>query len=349
YGSVLGYTFASMFPDKVERLIVDGVVDPTDYYTTKWLTLPKDIPKTLHWFFNSCKEAGPESCAFYEDSMEAMEAKLNDLYASVIKSPVPYRTDRNYGLVDYSLLHQSVLSGLYSPGIYPKLAKALQDLVEGNGTALATVEGDIPPFECDCEGNKYEFAPNLDSLPAFMCNDGEAVPPGLEEAKAHYQESVDFSSFGSIFGSFRISCSGWSPDIPKPQFRGPIAGNTSFPLLFIGNTADPVTPLEAAYNASRGFPGSVVLTQDSPGHASVAAPSACTVQAVREYFVNGTLPKEGTVCPMDGSPFDGAASDSGSGTTKRDGASDDGDIVGTLWDLARVRTRRGYIMSPLHV
>jgi pimeloyl-ACP methyl ester carboxylesterase len=32
YGSVLGITFAAMFPDRVERLIVDGVVDTYDYY-----------------------------------------------------------------------------------------------------------------------------------------------------------------------------------------------------------------------------------------------------------------------------------------------------------------------------
>ncbi|KAL0572295.1 hypothetical protein V5O48_009661 [Marasmius crinis-equi] len=341
-----------MFPDKVERLIVDGIVDPTDYYTTKWMTGLKDTTKTLHWFFNSCKEAGPESCAFYEDSVEAMEAKLNDLYAAVIEAPVPFRTDKNYGVVDYSFLHQSVLSVLYAPSNYPRLAEGLQGLVERNGTALVTLVADVFPFECDCEGNKYEFAPNGESLTTYICNDGEAVPPGLEEAKAHYQESVDFSPFGSIFASFRISCSGWSPDIPKPQFRGPIAGNTSFPLLFIGNTADPVTPLEAAYNASRGFPGSVVLTQDSPGHASINAPSVCTSQAVREYFVDGTLPKEGTVCPMDGSLFnDSTAGGSGSTATKRDGVDENGAIVDVLWDFATSRavTRRGRIMSPLNV
>jgi pimeloyl-ACP methyl ester carboxylesterase len=34
YGS-LGITFAAMFPDKVERLIVDGVCDTYDYYESK--------------------------------------------------------------------------------------------------------------------------------------------------------------------------------------------------------------------------------------------------------------------------------------------------------------------------
>lgn len=34
-------------------------------------------------------------------------------------------------------------------------------------------------------------------------------------------------------------------------------------------------------------------------HASIAQPSLCTALAIRDYFVNGTLPEPGTVCEPD--------------------------------------------------
>ncbi|KAK1218736.1 hypothetical protein PQX77_018561 [Marasmius sp. AFHP31] len=317
YGSVLGYTFAALFPDKVERLIIDGVVDIEDYYRTNWFTGTKDSAKTIRWFFESCKEAGPDACDFYEDSVEAMEGKLNDIYASVIKAPVPIQTDKSQGLLDYSLVRAGLLLSLYSPfALWRPLATALQDLSQGNATKAYTLLGESPLFECDCDPSKYAFENLHEGLMAYICNDGDAIPPDFEAAQAHYQASAEYSPIGSFWAGFRIACNGWSKDIPKAEFRGPISGNTSFPMLIIGNTADPVTPLEAAKNASLPFPGSVVLTQDSPGHCSINSPSACTAKVIREYFVNGTLPKEGTVCPMDGSPFDDPKKqESGSGST----------------------------------
>lgn len=42
YGTLLGATFAAMYPDRVGRLILDGVVDPADHYAGNWLTQLQD-------------------------------------------------------------------------------------------------------------------------------------------------------------------------------------------------------------------------------------------------------------------------------------------------------------------
>jgi TAP-like protein len=39
-------------------------------------------------------------------------------------------------------------------------------------------------------------------------------------------------------------------------------------------------------------------------HCSISTPSTCTIKHVRQYFLEGTLPKPGTVCQVDLGPFD---------------------------------------------
>ena len=63
---------------------------------------------------------------------------------------------------------------------------------------------------------------------------------------------------------FNESCSGWKTR-PAEQFKGSVGARTSFPAMFIGNTADPVTPLVNAKTMSKLFPRSSVLTVNSPG------------------------------------------------------------------------------------
>ncbi|KAK7032246.1 hypothetical protein VNI00_013204 [Paramarasmius palmivorus] len=299
-----GFSFAeTTLKDKVERLIIDGIVDvENDYYTTEWKGIPLDLDKALDWFFKDCLDAGPEACPFHDTSIEAMRERLNKLYESVIKAPVAVRTEVSYGLVDYGNLRGLILIGLYSPLRWPRLAAGLAGLEAGNGTALWRLGADVPPFSCSCDSSEFAFENVLDARQVYVCNDGDVVSSSLEDAQKHYEESVKISEWNSLFAAFKIECSSW-PRIPRDFFRGPISGNTSYPLLIIGNTADPATPLRNAHIVSKGFPGSVVLTQDSSGHASINSPSICTNNAVRAYFVNGTLPEPGTVCSSFTNPF----------------------------------------------
>ncbi|KAK1230733.1 hypothetical protein PQX77_006183 [Marasmius sp. AFHP31] len=328
YGSVLGATFAALFPvgsnvsSSTGFLMLKMTITPvpsnfqaiydlnsykSHSNAAKWLTSLLDADKTLEWFFKSCHEAGVESCPFYEPSVEEMGNKLNKLYDSVIKAPVLVQKGaESYSIVDYARLKSIIMRGLYFPfSFWPRLAVGLADLEKGNGTVIDAILPD-GTLECDCDLTDNGFEVYPENRMAYICNDGDFVPPDVEEAQRHYEESAALSSFGSFWSRWYIACNGWSRSIPKAQFRGPITGNTSFPLLVIGNTADPVTPLSSARKVSSNFPGSVLLQRDAPGHPGsiLMAPSKCTVQAIVDYFVSGTLPEEGTVCPVDRSPFD---------------------------------------------
>jgi TAP-like protein len=46
-----------------------------------------------------------------------------------------------------------------------------------------------------------------------------------------------------------------------------------------------------------------LLTVDGYGHTVLLNPSMCAGDYESRYFVDGTLPPEGTVCPQDQPPF----------------------------------------------
>lgn len=70
---------------------------------------------------------------------------------------------------------------------------------------------------------------------------------------------------------------------------GSASVNTSFPILFVSNTLDPVTPMSHGLIQSRRFAGSGFIEQKSQGHTSLAEISLCTIRKIAAYLNNGTL------------------------------------------------------------
>ncbi|KAF7325596.1 Abhydrolase-4 domain-containing protein [Mycena kentingensis (nom. inval.)] len=335
YGSVLGAVFSAMFPDKVGRVIIDGVMDAEDYFATRWATSLLDADKALLAFAEGCVAAGPKACAFYSPSASEILANIDTISTALRARPLPvFVPEWNVGGgVDFSFLRAVLIAALYSPYTdFPVLAQGLADLQRGNATSLFRFVSErghrTAPFQCGCgeEEGQFESVPEF----AFICNDGAKVSPDFADVVKFYRELQRVSSFADVWAHLHTRCVAW-PDFPKTHFQGPFVANTSHPLLVIGNTADPVTPLTSAKKMAQGFTGAVVLTQDSVGHASTAAPSVCTSKFVRAYFVNGTLPAEGTVCPVDAVLFP----DAGENTRRSAMSEEDREIVEAGMQLAR--------------
>ena len=94
-----------------------------------------------------------------------------------------------------------------------------------------------------------------------------------------------------------VGCDGWGINATDPPMRWddhpahrqkPI--KTSFPLLFVSNTADPVTPLYAGVKMAQKFVDAGLVEQLSEGHCSLSALSFCTTKAVVNYFLKGEVP-----------------------------------------------------------
>lgn len=312
YGTVLGTTFAALFPDRIGRMILDAVVDVEDYYQGKWAANLPDTDAAIRTFFKYCFEAGREKCDFWSDSSEVIEAHFNAVVADLEANPIIV-ADRN--LVDTPTIvtitdFKALLSTApYAPSdLYPILAQALAEIEQRNGTTLYSFTGNGGRLDDNC-GETNPNAPDIEPRHFIACNDGNGRYnlSTMEEWTKHVEFLVNQSKYvGEVWAAASsINCRNLNIRAPESQvFTGvPSANETSTPILFISNTLDPVTPLRAGKKMSALFGGSRILVQNSVGHGSLAARSTCTLNYTKQYIVDTSLPPEGSVCEAEEFPF----------------------------------------------
>ncbi len=306
YGTYLGNTFAAMFPDRINRLVVDGVVDAYDYEQTLWQDNLVDTEKELDLFYHHCARVGPLGCALANITGTTTEAGVKARTQAILESlwhnPLPV-IDRDYpAVISYTNMKMIIFSILYSPyGPYgfPWLAEFLAGIESGRSEFVAQVaqKRPIPSFlgeapflgQSDLHSSPAGVAlTEMDSTVGIACTDGEDQTWVSKDEFAKHVKKLDKLSpgFGELWSTLRLQCIHYNMRAHH-RFAGPWVANTSHPILEIGNSADPVTPGRYAKKMAEGFEGAVALIQDSAGHCSLAAPSICTAAYVKKYFQTG--------------------------------------------------------------
>lgn len=280
YGTILGGTFAAMYPDKVGRLVSDGNVDYEEWYNGLHINSVRDADSVMAAFYRLCHKAGPLDCAFHGTSPDEIEERHQAILDRLRVQPIIYMPETGFGselpeIVTYSKIRQLAATSLYRPNYYfTHLAKILAGLEHGDGKAyyeFVTRHGlpfsdlcsarHVPPEEpLTSEGEGSD-----DAFPTILCADGKPLPESPLDFAEHVEEMERVSrSSGAIVVKDRIACAGRQVR-PKWSFNGPFEAKTSFPILYVANIADNITPLVSARNNSAGFEDSVVLVQNSYG------------------------------------------------------------------------------------
>ncbi|KAI9684587.1 MAG: hypothetical protein M1822_005675 [Bathelium mastoideum] len=253
YGTFLGSTFAAMFPDRVERLILDGVVDAPDYLKTLWTDNLVSTERAVQSFYDLCAAAGPDKCdlATQDDQPADIKAKLDGILAKLRHNPLQV-VGKLPEVVEWSDVKDLVFTSLYTPvQSFPFLAKILAAVERSNGTDFAKLLRPLHSVTCpsrstDRASMNSWIGKDSAATVAIACGDGDPVTDmTLEAFDAYWQQLQSLSpTVGAIWSEMRMMCSAWGIR-PLYRFTGPYKANTSHPILWIGNTADPVTPLQS--------------------------------------------------------------------------------------------------------
>ncbi|KAM0326999.1 hypothetical protein ACHAQA_006120 [Verticillium albo-atrum] len=281
YGTILGGIFAAMYPDRVERLVSDGNVDYEEWFNAKHLNFVHDTEKVVDAFYETCHEAGPVKCAFHEGTPRAIKERLDRLFVALKQHPIIISpSDEGPAvpvLVTWSELKRLFFSALYQPQAqFANFARIAAALEKGDGRPFYKhYQPEKPSSAPICAGapvSPFEPLPDIiegttDTFPTVRCSDH--MPSGhnatMEQILKEAEVMLEISpATGAVNALHSMVCLGRETG-PKWRFKGPFGGQTRHPILYVANMADNTTPLISARNNSAGFPGSVVLVQNSYG------------------------------------------------------------------------------------
>ncbi|KAF8429543.1 TAP-like protein-domain-containing protein [Tirmania nivea] len=330
YGSVLGITYAAMFPDDVERIVVDGVVKPPDYYAIGWNTNLYDTDTVMDSFYEYCSLAGPLRCFFHTGKTpQDVRGRLERLLDSVKRDPIPAVLRYQNGaitwgnglqpdLITYSDLKNIIFIALYQPLTrFPILARLLAAVETRSPTALAdyaamfdikpliTCPASSPPDTGSTPPSPPDDLHAREATPAILCGDGTPIPSTMtpRDFLGYISElRKQSTTSGDVWSQIRLSCVGWNgqakekPPSILTQPTAPPPGKRlkpRNPVLLVSTDRDPATPVRNAWEMKDWFEDGKagVLVQEGVGHCSVNSPSECAAAKLRAYFDDGKVPK----------------------------------------------------------
>lgn len=88
YGTVTGSTFAAMFPERVGRMVLDGVVNAEEYYSNGWRQNVEQMDEGMVEFARLCHGAGKGRCAFWEAAPGEIMRRIGRVMERITEHPV---------------------------------------------------------------------------------------------------------------------------------------------------------------------------------------------------------------------------------------------------------------------
>jgi pimeloyl-ACP methyl ester carboxylesterase len=273
YGTYLGQVYATLFPGRVRRMVLDSTVDPTGAWYTDNINQDYAFDKRQNAFYawvaryNGAYHLGNTAASVHA----AYERARNRLALNPVN-----------GIIGPDELDDTVVTGGYDDELWPGLAQALSSYVDSGQTADL-----ITQYQAHGTTPENVFAVyhavecsdvNWPRSWAYWTSDTELV-----------YKAAPFYTWGNAW--FNAACAFWPVHGPaKPlQIKG-----TGLPgILMLQGTLDPATPYAGAQDAHRLLPSArmvVVIGGGNHGQSLEQPSDSCVQGYLNAYLATGALP-----------------------------------------------------------
>jgi pimeloyl-ACP methyl ester carboxylesterase len=273
YGTYLGQVYATLFPDRVRRMVLDSVVDPTGVWYADNVDQDYAFQGRMEAFFAWVAKA--DSTYHLGSTAAQVQAAWYRARNRLLAHPVN-------GTIGADEFDDTFLQGGYLDELWPGFAQALSSyLNDGQAGEL------ISQYQGYGKQGENEFA----VYNAVQCSD-VGWPRNwsfwTSDTERIYAKAP-FQAWDNAW--FNAACAFWPVKGPAKPLQ--IKGSGLPGILLLQGTLDPATPYAGAQDAHKLLPSArMVVVQGGGNHGqSMEQPSNSCVQGyLNAYLATGALP-----------------------------------------------------------
>jgi len=280
YGTYLGQVYATLFPDRVRRMVLDSTVDPTGVWYADNIEQDYAFQGRENAFF--AWTAKFDSTYNLGGTATAVQEAYYRARAMLEANPIDISGHPQVGPDE---LDDTYVEGGYANWYWPQLAQALSAYVTSGGTQTQDLAAVYQSLGTQTEN---EFA----VYNAVQCSDVDW--PRNWSTWQSDTEKVDktapFYAWGNAW--FNAACAFWPVKGPAQPLQ--IKGTGLPGILMLQGTLDAATPYAGAQDAHKLLPSArmvVVEGGGNHGQSLTSPPDACVMKYLNDYLSTGALPQ----------------------------------------------------------
>jgi len=284
YGTFLGATYADLFPGNVGRFVLDGAIDPALSNEQLSLAQAHGFETALRAYVKDCVDRG--GCFLGRTVADGI-ARIQAFLAQVEQTPLPTGDSRD---LTEGLAMLGIWMPLYIKDYWAQLTTGLkQAMDDGRGSVLLSLA------DLYTSRGPSGFTDNsMEALYAVNCLDHDDYIPTAQVPSRFAEFEKASPTFGRAFAFGLSTCSQWP--VQSGQHTVALHAAGAPPIVVIGTTRDPATPLAWAKALAHELQSGRLITRDGDGHTAFQRGNSCVDDAVEAFLIKGTVPQDGLSC-----------------------------------------------------
>ncbi len=286
YGTYLGALYADRYPTRVRAMVLDGAVDPSLPYAQGTITQAVGFEHALDAFLATC--ASTTQCGFAARGNPSIA--LDDLLRSIDAESLPATVAGENRALGPGETDLGVATALYAGKQgWTVLARALTLAAQGDGSGLLQLSDVYTERQ---PGGRYSN--EILAFYAISCTDAPSPRTVGEVQRLADASRRAAPHFGPANFWLGLPCTYWPA--PSTLRTAPVHATGAPPIVVVGTSNDPATPLSGARALASQLQSGRLLIFEGEGHTAYGRGSGCVQETVDRYLVSLVPPKDATRC-----------------------------------------------------